>query len=117
MNALRLIIKIKYLQLYGRHLARMLVSLKAARLPECPFPACTASASVEAFRSGSPHRDSRRRVWKSKDLWVQWRVVVPDMPHHHSIALSGADQCLTGAAGTSVSPAGMFAFCRAVAPR
>lgn len=54
MNTLRLIIKIKYLQLYGRHLARMLVSLKAARLPECPLPACTASVPAEAFRSGSP---------------------------------------------------------------
>lgn len=57
MNTLRLIIKIKYLQLYGRHLARMLVSLKAARLPECPLPACTTSAPAEVFRSGSPHKD------------------------------------------------------------
>lgn len=62
MNTLRLIIKIKYLQLYGRHLARMLVSLKAARLPECPLPACTASAPAEASKSGSLHKDSHRRV-------------------------------------------------------
>lgn len=65
MNTLRLIIKIKYLQLYGRHLARMLVSLKAARLPECPLPAFSASAPAEAFRSGSPHKDSRRWVWET----------------------------------------------------
>lgn len=62
MNTLRLIIKIKYLQLYERHLARMLVSLKAARLPECPLPACTTSTLAEAFGSVSAQKDSHRRV-------------------------------------------------------
>lgn len=117
MNTLRLIIKIKYLQLYGRHLARMLVSLKAARLPECPLPACTASAPAEAFRSSSPHKDSRRRVWETERTFAGcdgerlYQTCLCD----RSVDVSRADQPLAGAAGTGVHPARILMLSTAVA--
>jgi len=106
MNTLRLIIKIKYLQLYGRHLARMLVSLKAARLPECPLPVCTAA---EAFRSGSLHEDSHRWVWEAERTFAgcdgEW--LYQTCLRARFTDISRASQPLTGAAGTGESPARM----------